>query len=139
MPLSMANLQIGQTHSQVLIDDLTRGHIVGYAAAVGDYAAEHTDEVYSTQVAGLPSVFAHAMFTAGMTARMLTNWAGAGRILRFGVRFSPTRAWPGDTLTATATVEAIHADDNRADLVITATNARGDRLLSCYATIRVDD
>ena len=36
---------------------------------------------------------------------MLTDYVGDGRLTRFGVRFV-NQVWPGDTLTATATVEA---------------------------------
>ena len=49
-------------------------------------------------------VFAHGMLTMGLTGTMLTNWVGDGRLTSFGVRFV-SQVWPGDTLTARATVE----------------------------------
>ena len=47
-----------------------------YAGASGDYNPVHTDEVFATQAAGFPSVFAHGMLTMGLTARALTEWVG---------------------------------------------------------------
>ena len=59
--------------------------------------------MFATQVAGYPTVFAHGMLTMGMTARVLTDWVGDGRLLRYGARFVK-QVWPGDTLTARAEV-----------------------------------
>jgi acyl dehydratase len=39
---------------------------------------------------------------------MLTDYVGDGRLTHFGGRFT-SQVWPGDTLTATATVTAIRA------------------------------
>jgi acyl dehydratase len=94
----------------VVVDNLTRTQIVQYAGASGDYNPLHTDEVFATQVAGYPSVFAHGMLTMGMTGRMLTDYVGDGRLTEFGGRFT-SQVWPGDTLTATATVTAVEERD----------------------------
>ena len=61
----------------VLVDDLTRTQIVQYAGASGDYNPLHTDDRFTKEVAGYPSVFAHGMLTMGMTGRVLTDWFGA--------------------------------------------------------------
>jgi acyl dehydratase len=110
MSLSAAALEIGTTHQAVVVDNLSRTQIVQYAGASGDFNPLHTDEVFATQVAGYPSVFAHGMLTMGMTGRMLTDYIGDGRLTRFGGRFT-AQVWPGDTLTATATVAAILETD----------------------------
>lgn len=138
MSLRLSELKVGQTHSELLVDNLTRGLITGYAIAIGDAAPEHSDEVYCTEVAGLPSIFGHGMFTAGMTTRMLTNWAGAGSIKTFSVRFGTTRAWPGDTLTATATVEQIDSAEKLVYVSYAATNSEGRALITGNATLRAD-
>ena len=73
MPLSASKLNVGDTYEEVVVDDLTRTQLVMYAGASGDYNPLHTDEIYTTEVAGYPTVFAHGMLTMGLTGKMLTN------------------------------------------------------------------
>src|ERR1700759_1162852 len=103
MALQASKLKVGDRHGERLVDNLTRTQIVQYAGASGDYNPLHTDEVFATEVAGYPAVFAHGMLTMGMTGRMLTDYVGVGRLTRFGGRFT-AQVWPGDSLTAKATV-----------------------------------
>src|SRR6267143_1723087 len=110
MALSAQQLKVGETHAEQVVDNLTRTQIVQYAGASGDYNPLHTDEVYTTQVAGYKSVFAHGMLTMGLTGKMLTNYVGDGRLTNFGVRFT-NQVWPGDTLDSTATVAAIREEN----------------------------
>jgi acyl dehydratase len=139
MALSASKLQVGDTRTEVVVDDLSRTQIVQYAGASGDYNPLHTDEVYVTKVAGYPTVFAHGMLTMGLTARLLTDWVGDGRLLSYGVRFEK-QVWPGDTLTATATVESIEEIDAQtvARFTVATTNEGGDRVLSGSASARLD-
>jgi len=139
MSLSKAAVKVGDTHSAVVVDNLTRTQIVQYAGASGDYNPLHTDEIYVTKVAGFPSVFAHGMLTMGLTARLLTDWLGDGRLLTLGSRFE-RQVWPGDTLTATATVDAIEEGDGGpvVQLSIETVNHKGERVLSGTASARLD-
>src|SRR5712692_12041539 len=109
MVLRASELAVGDRHEAVVVDDLTRTQLVQYAGASGDYNPLHTDEVFATKVAGYPSVFAHGMLSMGMTGKMLTNYVGDGRLTTYGVRFT-RQVWPGDTLTAKATVKAIREE-----------------------------
>jgi acyl dehydratase len=138
-PLVASRLAVGDVHSAELVDNLTRTQIVQYAGASGDYNPLHTDEVFATQVAGYPSVFAHGMLTMGMTGRMLTDYVGDGRLVRFGGRFT-AQVWPGDTLTATATVRAIEERDGGAvvDLDVVTTNQDGVQVFAGTASARAD-
>lgn len=141
MTLELADLTVGQTFSAVVVENLTRTQIVQYAGASGDYNPLHTDEVFATQVAGYPSVFAHGMLTMGLTGRMLTDLVGDGRLLSYGGRFT-SQVWPGDDLTTSATVEAVHeggdGDGPSVDLVLSTVNQDGAEVFSGHASARVD-
>jgi acyl dehydratase len=136
--LKSSELTEGQQFSAVVVENLSRTQIVQYAGASGDYNPLHTDEVFATEVAGYPTVFAHGMLTMGMTGRMLTDLVGDGRLTRFGGRFT-SQVWPGDDLTTTATVEAVHeGDEPTVDLTVVTTNQDGGAVFSGYASARVD-
>ena len=135
MALSATNLKAGDTYTECLVDDLSRTQIVMYAGASGDYNPVHTDEKFTKEVAGYPSVFAHGMLTMGMTGRMLTNYVGDGRLTKYGVRFT-SQVWPGDTLNSTATV--VDVTDGIVNLNVETTNQDGAVVLSGYAAARVD-
>ena len=55
MALSAKDLNPGDEHSEVVVDDLSRTQLVMYSGASGDYNPLHTDEVYTTEVAGVCS------------------------------------------------------------------------------------
>jgi acyl dehydratase len=139
MALKASQLKVGDTYTERLVEDLKRTQIVQYAGASGDYNPLHSDEIFTTKVAGYPSVFAHGMLTMGMTGRMLTNYVGDGRLTKYGVRFT-SQVWPGDTLDATATVEAIRKEGGQTlvDLVVTTVNQNGVEVIKGEATARVD-
>lgn len=139
MALKASQLSVGDSREQILTDNLTRTQIVMYAGASGDYNPLHSDEVYTTQVAGYPSVFAHGMLTMGMTGRALTDWVGDGRLLAYGVRFSK-QVWPGDALTALVTITAIRDLDGTpvADLAVATRNQKGEDVVIGIATARLD-
>ena len=135
MALKASELKVGDTYTEKLVEDLKRTQIVMYAGASGDYNPVHSDELFTREVAGYPSVFAHGMLTMGMTGKMLTNYVGDGRLTKYGVRFT-NQVWPGDDLDATATVESV--EDGVVNLMVETTNQKGDVVLSGYAAARVD-
>ncbi|SEP28726.1 MaoC/PaaZ C-terminal domain-containing protein [Trujillonella endophytica] len=135
MVLRRGDVEVGTVREATVVDDLTRTQIVMYAGASGDYNPLHTDEVFATQVAGFPGVFAHGMLTMGMTGRALTDWVGEGRLLSFGVQFRG-QVWPGDTLVTTMTVTAVHADS--VDLDIVTANQDGRDVVVGTATAALE-
>lgn len=139
MGLRRSEVSVGDKREAVLAEDLSRTQIVQYAGASGDYNPLHTDEIFATQVAGYPSVFAHGMLTMGITGRLLTDWVGDGRLVRYGVRFVK-QVWPGDTLTASAQVTDLRDGDDGplADLTVETRNQAGDVVLTGTATARLD-
>src|SRR4026209_2264702 len=138
MALSAQQLKVGEAHAEQVVDNLSRTQIVQYAGASGDYNPLHSDDRFTTEIAGYPSVFAHGMLTMGMTGRVLTDWFGVEGLTGYGVRFVK-QVWPGDTLTATATVTAVREEEGTtlADLTVETKNQDGDVVLSGTATARL--
>ncbi|MDO8361526.1 MAG: MaoC/PaaZ C-terminal domain-containing protein [Actinomycetota bacterium] len=139
MALSASTLKVGDTRTMVVADNITRTQIVMYAGASGDYNPLHSDEVYVTKVAGYPTIFAHGMLSMGATGRLLTDWVGDGRLTKFGVRFV-NQVWPGDTLTATATVAAIREEGGQhyADFTVTTLNQDDKQVVTGTFTAKID-
>ena len=139
MALKASALTVGQEFSDVVVTNLSRTQIVMYAGASGDYNPVHTDNEFVTKVAGYPGVFAHGMLSMGLTGRLLTDAVGDGRLTRYGVRFVK-QVWPGDTLTATATVAALREENGQhlVDLDVVTTNQNGDAVITGSATARVE-
>ena len=139
MALKASELKVGDVHDEVVVENLTRTQIIQYAGASGDYNPLHTDEVFTTKVAGYPTVFAHGMLSMGLTGTMLTNYVGDGRLTKYGVRFV-SQVWPGDSLTATATVEALREEEGErlVDLAISTRNQDGTEVVKGSATARID-
>ena len=139
MALSASKLKVGDTHTERVVDDLTRTQIVQYAGASGDYNPLHSDDLFTREVANYPGVFAHGMLTMGLTGKMVTNYVGDARLRKYGVRFT-SQVWPGDTLDATATVKEIKDVDGVkvVELDIATVNQDGAQVLSGYAEARID-
>ena len=139
MGVKAADVKVGDSRTLVVFDDLTRTQIVMYAGASGDYNPLHSDEIFTTKVAGYPSVFAHGMLSMGASGRVLTDWFGADRLTKYGVRFV-NQVWPSDTLTATATVAAVREDNGQhfADLTVTTVNQDDTPVVTGSATAKLE-
>jgi len=95
------DVKVGDT-APAIDHKLSRTDLVMYAGASGDFNPMHHDEV-AAQAAGLPSVFGHGMFTAGLLATAVTNYVGIGNLTSYRVRFTK-QTWPGETLSTTIAV-----------------------------------
>jgi acyl dehydratase len=126
-------ITIGDSAPPLVIENLTRTNFVRYAGASGDFNPMHHDDTIAAQV-GNPSVFGHGMLTAGLMARVVKDWLGPEALRRIQVRFAK-QVWPGETLTFTATVTAVH--DDTVDLDLQAANAEGEVKLTGTATAAV--
>ena len=93
---------------------VTRGDLVRYAGASGDFNPIHWSERVATSV-GLPGVIAHGMFTMALAARALDTWAGTpGQIRELGCKFTKPVVVPDDdtgvTLEISGTVKELRDD-----------------------------
>jgi acyl dehydratase len=95
------DVQVGDT-APAIDHELTRTDLVMYAGASGDFNPMHHDEI-AAQAAGLPSVFGHGMFSAGLLATAITNYVGIGNLASYRMRFTK-QTWPGEVLTTSVTV-----------------------------------
>jgi acyl dehydratase len=139
MTLKASEIKVGDTYSEEVCKNLSRTQIVQYAGTSGDYNPLHSDEIFTTKIAGYPSVFAHGMLSMGMTGKMLTNYVGDGRLTKYGVRFT-SQVFPGATLTATATISEIREQDGVqvADISVSTTDEAGTEVIKGNATARLD-
>ena len=139
MALKASEISVGDEHEEVVVQNLSRTQLVMYAGTSGDYNPLHTDEKFTKEIAGYPSVFAHGMLSMGLTGRMLTNYVGDGRLTNYGVRFT-RQVWPGDSLTAKSTVKEIREENGErlVDLDLVTVNQDGDPVVTGHATARID-
>ena len=93
----------------------------------------HADEVKAKE-AGLPSVFGHGMFTAGILGKTLTDYVGVGNLRNFKIRFTK-QTWPGEVLTTHVTVVTKYDEgrEHRVDLECSVTNQDGEAKLTGVA------
>ena len=138
MAMKHVDVKVGDSKSLVVFDNLTRTQIVMYAGASGDYNPLHSDELFTTKVAGYPSVFAHGMLSMGLTGRMLTDWLGPAALKKFGVRFT-RQVWPGDTLTARGEVTDVTEVDGQklATIKLTTVNQNGEPVVEGEAVAAI--
>ena len=137
--IKRSDIEVGDSREEVVVDDLSRTQIVMYAGASGDYNPLHSNDKFTTEVAGYPSVFAHGMLSMGATGKLLTDYVGDGMLTYYGVRFT-YQVWPGDTLTATATVTGIREEDgvDLVDLDVSTKNQDGIEVIKGQATARLE-
>jgi acyl dehydratase len=127
--LYFEDVNVGDTAPE-LSHELTRTDLVKYAGASGDFNPMHHDEVKAKE-AGLPSVFGHGMFSAGILGRALTDWVGVGNLRSYKVRFTK-QTWPGNVLTTKVEVTDKRKEDgeNLVDLRCELVNQDGQAVVS---------
>ena len=120
----------GEALPEVRVEGLTRTDFVRYAGASGDFNPIHHDQAFA-EAAGLPTVFAMGMLTAGILTRVVTRFAGRPAVRRYRVRFV-TRAWPGDDVVCGGTVtrKFEEAGETRVEGELRAVNQRGETLVT---------
>ncbi len=125
-------MKAGEEFTAVVAEGLDRTRFAMYAAASGDFHPVHHDDTVAHDM-GYPTVFAHGMLTMGLTGRFLEEVVGRGTLLSYSARLV-AQVWPGDTLTATVTVESV--TDGVAVLAVRTVNQDGRDVLAGTASAR---
>ena len=119
---------------------VTRGDLVRYAGASGDFNVIHWNQRVAVEV-GLPDVIAHGMFTMASAVRVVTDWLGdPGAVVEYGVRFTRPVVVPDDgvgaLLEVTGRVTEL-LDDKRVKVELTVTSAGAKVLGQSRATVQL--
>lgn len=136
--LDLKSIAVGATLPEVKFGPISRATLALYAGASGDHNPVHIDLDFAKK-ASMPDVFAQGMLSFGVLSRVVTQWAGIGRLREFGARFvSITQVH--DLITCTATVtERFEADgEQRVRLVVVATAQDGRETLNGDAVVALD-
>ena len=114
---------------------VTRTHIVKYVGASGDFFPVHHDDEFARS-AGLPSLFAMGMMHGGMLSRVVTDWAGDGRVKRYKVRFAAL-VFPNDTLSFKGQVVRAYNEggENLVDCKLSVVSQKGESVIDGEATV----
>lgn len=121
---------------------LTRGALVRYAGASGDFNPIHWNEDFARKV-GLEDVIAHGMLTMASAARVVTDWAGdPGALIDYGVRFTRPVVVPNDEqgalIEVSAKVAAKLDDEARTVRVDLTATSKGQKVLGrAQAVVRL--
>jgi acyl dehydratase len=106
-----------------------------YAGASGDFNPIHQDEEFA-RAAGMGGVFAHGMLSMGFVAQAVTDWAGAGRLRKIGVRFAGlVRLKDTVTCRGRVLVKSSKDDVHLVELEIWAENQKGEKVVTGKATV----
>ena len=87
MTLYYEDINKGDELPELVKDPVTHTQLVRYSGASGDFNPIHTVPDVAKMV-GLPNIIAHGMLIMGFAGQFITDWAGAGSMRRFKVRFS---------------------------------------------------
>jgi acyl dehydratase len=118
----MSDLTVGDVVAEKTYT-LTRGSLVRYAGASGDFNDIHYRDDVAVSV-GLPGVLAHGMLTMGFAIQPVVEWLGgdSGKVLDYQVRFTRpvlVDAAEGATVKVVAKVGVIDDAGARIDLTVT--------------------
>ena len=118
---------------------ITRGDLVRYAGASGDFNPIHWSDRVATSV-GLPGVIAHGMFTMALAGRAVSAWVHGdpAAITEYTTRFARPIVVPDDDegaeLTVTGVIKPLEGD--LAQIDITAVCAGEKVLAGAKAIVR---
>ena len=133
--LYIEDVTVGVELPPLVKPPLQQIQLVRYAGASGDFNPIHQDPEFA-KAAGMGGVFAHGMLSMGFVAQAVTDWAGAGRVRKIGVRFAGLVRLK-DTITCRGRVVATSSKDDvhLVELDVWAENQRGEKVVTGKATV----
>ena len=132
---------------------LTRGDLVRYAGASGDFNPIHWNPDFAASV-DLPGVIAHGMLTMGAASSLVGDWAGdPGRVLAYSTKFTKPvpvedttgrltedgAEIPGAVLSVSGRIGALDAAARTARVDLTVSAGGTKVLLKTQATVSLAD
>jgi acyl dehydratase len=129
------DVNIGDELPPLVKNPIQQIQLTRYAGASGDFNPIHQDEEFA-RAAGMGGVFAHGMLSMGFVAQALTDWAGAGRVRKLGVRFAALVRLK-DVVTCRGRVVAKSSKDDThlVEVEVWAENQRGEKVVTGRATV----
>ncbi len=131
------DVQVGDEIPSLVKGPIQQIQLTRYAGASGDFNPIHQDDEFA-KAAGMGGVFGHGMLTMGFVAQAVTDWVGAGRVRRIGVRFTGLVRLK-DVITCRGRIlgKSSKDDVNLIDLEIWAENQKGEKIVTGKATVAV--
>ncbi|HXH84054.1 MAG TPA: MaoC/PaaZ C-terminal domain-containing protein [Candidatus Tectomicrobia bacterium] len=129
------DVQIGDEIPPLAKGPVQQIQLTRYAGASGDFNPIHQDDEFA-KAAGMGGVFGHGMLTMGWVAQAVTDWAGAGRVRKIGVRFTGLVRLK-DVITCRGRVlgKSTKDDVHLVDLEVWAENQKGEKVVTGKATV----
>jgi acyl dehydratase len=129
------DVKVGDELPALVKGPIQQIQLTRYAGASGDFNPIHQDDEFA-KAAGMGGVFAHGMLSMGFVAQAVTDWAGAGRVRKIGVRFAAIVRLK-DTVTCRGRVVGTSQKDglNVVELDIWAENQKGEKVVTGKATV----
>lgn len=132
------DVKVGDALPGYVHESVTRTDLVKYAGASGDYNPMHHDETLATKV-GMPSVFAHGMFSMGLLSNVCVAFGGPSSLRRYDVQFRAI-TWPNDRIACTGKVTAKREENGEklVDVELACETKPGTRTIVGTATLALD-
>jgi acyl dehydratase len=129
------DVKVGDEIPSLVKGPIAQIQLTRYAGASGDFNPIHQDDEFA-RAAGMGGVFAHGMLSMGFVAQAVTDWAGAGRVRKVGVRFAALVRLK-DVVTCRGRVVGTSQKDgvNLVELDIWAENGKGEKVVTGKATV----
>jgi len=129
------DVKVGDELPPLVKGPIQQIQLTRYAGASGDFNPIHQDDEFA-KAAGMGGVFAHGMLSMGFVAQAVTDWAGAGRVRKLGVRFAALVRLK-DTVTCRGRVLSTSQKDglNLVELEIWAENQKAEKVVTGKAIV----